>query len=224
LVFVSLQGYAQDEEGDVYDPFIDYSEFEEAGEEEADVNFFRNGRLFTAGFLVGQRQFTQGMSGLFQKDIAYGLYLSYFFNLKTALQFSYMTSSHAFRISPTVSGDIRLTHFAADLKYFFNTQNVTKGLASFNPYVLGGFSSINRETNRVGVTDFGQERAMAFDAGVGVEIPIGKRNDFYIGAQALYQLVNFKDENSNIIADGSPTNKFANGDLITLSAILGVNF
>ena len=34
LVLFSNVSMAQDEEGDVYDPFIDYSEFEEAGEEE----------------------------------------------------------------------------------------------------------------------------------------------------------------------------------------------
>ena len=46
LVLSSPTGFAQDEEGNVYDPFIDYSEFEEAGEEEADINFFRNGREY----------------------------------------------------------------------------------------------------------------------------------------------------------------------------------
>ena len=35
---------------DAYDPFVDYSEFEEVSEEEADINFFRNGRFFYSWF------------------------------------------------------------------------------------------------------------------------------------------------------------------------------
>lgn len=220
--------FAQDEEGDVYDPFIDYSEFEEAGDEEADVNFFRNGRLFTAGFAIGQRMFTEGMSDIFSDNATYGLYFSYFFNLRTALQFSYMTGSHAFIVKPisgtAVKGDAKLSHIGIDIKYYFNTQNVTKGLAKFNPYIFAGFSSVTRESNRLGQTEFGTEKAFAFDAAAGIEFPLGAKNDMYFGLQGLYQLVNFKDENTELNANGNPTGKYPNGDLISITAILGVNY
>ncbi len=36
---------AQFDADDTYDPFADYSEFDEAQDEEADINFFRNGRF-----------------------------------------------------------------------------------------------------------------------------------------------------------------------------------
>jgi outer membrane protein W len=229
LLVASSPSFAQDEEGDVYDPFIDYSEFEEAGEEEADVNFFRNGRLFTAGLAVGQRSFTEGMAGIFQDDVIYGLYLSYFFDLRMALQFSYLTGSHGFKLVPiaagtTVIGEAKMSSVGIDMKYYFNTQNVTKGLAAFNPYVLAGFSSVSRESNRVGQTEFSTEKAFGFDAAVGVEFPVGSRNDMYLGLQAMYQLVNFKNESTPLTAGGGATGKYANGDLITATAILGVNF
>jgi hypothetical protein len=44
-----------------YDPFADYSEFAESAEQEADINFFRNGRFFTLGFQGGYRRFTETM-------------------------------------------------------------------------------------------------------------------------------------------------------------------
>src|ERR1700733_14940788 len=44
---------AQSDADDAYDPFADYSEFEETMDEEEDINFFRNGRLMTLGFLAG---------------------------------------------------------------------------------------------------------------------------------------------------------------------------
>lgn len=229
LLLQAHKSFAQDEEGDVYDPFIDYSEFEEAGEEEADVNFFRNGRLFTAGLAVGQRTFTEGMSEIFKDDVVYGLYLSYFFDMRTALQFSYLTGSHAFKLIPTgagstVIGEVKMSHIGVDLKYYFNTQNVTKGLASFNPYLLAGFSSVTRESDRVGQTEFAVDKAFAFDAAAGVEFPLGSKNDMYLGLQGLFQLVNFKDESTPLTAGGVATGKYANGDLITLTGILGINF
>ena len=31
------------------------------------------------------------------------------------------------------------------MKYYFNTQNVTKGLADLNPYILGGFHKFTEQ-------------------------------------------------------------------------------
>ena len=44
---------AQTDPEEAYDPFTDYSEFDEASDEEADINFFRNGRFFTVGLAMG---------------------------------------------------------------------------------------------------------------------------------------------------------------------------
>lgn len=217
--------FAQDEEVDAYDPFIDYSEYEEANEEEADINFFRNGRFLTMGFSVGQRTFTEGMSDMLKNDVAFGLFLSYFFDLRFALQFGYLTGSHAFSVGSGtgIKGTADISSISVDIKYYINTQNVTKGLAAINPYLIGGFSSINREmtasNNGVPVSDFVSDRATGFNVGAGVEFPL-MRNKMYFGGQALYQLVTFKDENQQIAG----TNKYLNGDLITFTAILGVNF
>ena len=53
LVFSPILASAQAED-ETYNPFADYSEFEESGEEEADLHFFRNGRFLTLGFMLGQ--------------------------------------------------------------------------------------------------------------------------------------------------------------------------
>lgn len=224
-IFLSFSstGWAQ-EEVDAYDPFIDYSEYEESGEEEADINFFRNGRFLTMGLSLGQRLFTEGMGDLYKDDITYGLYLSYFFDLRFALQFGYMTGGHAFKLQ-NVTGDVDISSVSVDIKYFINTQNVTKGLAAVNPYVLLGFASVGRETNIDGIADFSSDRATGFNVGGGIEFPMMK-NKMYVGAQALYQFVSFKDENTNLKV-GDPavaTGKYPNGDFIILGAVLGVNF
>ncbi len=217
-----ISSFAQDEQ-DAYDPFIDYSEYEESGDEEADINFFRNGRFLTLGMSVGQRGFTEGMADIYDGDVVFGLYLSYFFDLRFAMQFGYMTGGHAVKLTDTVKGDADISTLSVDFKYFINTQNVTKGLAAVNPYLLVGFASVRREVNLDGIADFSDTRGSGFNVGGGIEFPI-MRNKMYIGAQGVYQLVNFKDENTNIPVSGSPSGVYPNGDIYLLTGVLGVNF
>ena len=220
-----IASFAQDEQ-DAYDPFIDYSEYEESGDEEADINFFRNGRFLTLGMSVGQRGFTDGMADIYDSDVAFGLYLSYFFDLRFAMQFGYLTGGHALKIAgngQSITGDADISTVSVDFKYFINTQNVTKGLAATNPYLLLGFASVSREININGIADFSNDRASGFSVGGGVEFPI-MRNKMYIGAQGLYQFVNFKDENTNLEVNGTATGKYPSGDMFLLTGVLGVNF
>jgi hypothetical protein len=208
---------AQDQ-GDVYDPFIDYSEFEEAGREEKDVNFFRHGRMFTAGVLVGQRSFTSNMGNVFDPGVGFGFYFGYFFDMRLALQFTYFTASHdvSFTESGTpIRGDASIGSISLDMKYYIHAQNMTRGLPKFNPYVIGGFSSVSREVNLDGQTSFVNERPMGFNVGGGIEIPM-MRGESYVGAQFVYQLVSFKDEGS--------TDPRQDGDLLNFTAFIGLNF
>lgn len=212
---------------DTYDPFADYSEFEESAEEEADINFFRNGRFFTLGFLGGYRDFTETMGQLQDGAIGYGLFISYFFDLRFALQLGFLTGDH--RLSFTapsgapITGNVALTDISLSLKYYLNTQNVTRGLAKLNPYLLGGFSQVYRTTTVVGESAFGKEGAMGFDLGAGLEIPMMR--SMYFGGQAMFQLVSFQNENSEIILNNNqPTGLYNKGDILTLLLILGLNF
>lgn len=216
---------------DTYDPFADYSEFDQDDNEEADINFFRNGRFVTLGFLVGLRGWTENLGKVYHPATHFGVFLSYFFDLRFALQFTYLTGDHSFSLTnpidgATYGGNIGIQSFQIDFKYYLNTQNVTKGLAAFNPYLIGGFSNVYRTTNVDNVTAYGKESAMGFDLGAGVELPMMRKKMFF-GAQAMYQLVNFKDEHSEVLFDNSGsthTNIYLNGDTYTVLAILGVNF
>jgi hypothetical protein len=218
---------AQFDADETYDPFADYSEFEEAEEEEADINFFRNGRFVTLGFLGGFRGMTENLGHLVQPAPAFGLFLSYFFDLRFALQFSFNTSDHAINIvgqTETASGTASFTNYGVDLKYYINTQNVTKGLAKFNPYIIGGFSEIQRTVSLNGVEGFSREGAMAVDLGLGFELPL-MRNHMFFGLQGMFQLANFPDKNTQIIFnDGEQTGQYPAGDTYTALAILGINF
>ncbi len=221
---------AQFDADDTYDPFADYSEFDEAQDEEADINFFRNGRFVTLGFIGGLRGFTgKGLPKVYSSAPSFGVFLSYFFDLRFALQFSFNTSDHNFKIksaqsSTTATGTVSMTNFGLDIKYYVNTQNVTKGLAKFNPYIIGGFSRIDRSTRVNNLESTGRDGAQAVDFGLGMELPI-MRNKMFFGAQAMYQLASFRNENTEYVFNNDErTGVFPNGDTYTLYGILGVNF
>lgn len=217
---------AQFEGGDAYDPFSDYSEFESSEEEEADINFFRHGRFFTLGFMGGYRGFTENLGDLYSSSMSFGLFLSYFFDMRFALQLQFLTGDHkyAFNAAGTpASGNIGLTTIGFNLKYYINTQNVTRGIAQLNPYIIGGFAQVYRTATANGQDAFAKEGALGFEGGGGIEFPM-MRNKMYTGLQATYQMVTFKDENSEIIVQGTRTGIYPKGDVYHVLAILGVNF
>jgi hypothetical protein len=219
---------AQNEGDDAYDPFADYSEFEESMDEEEDINFFRNGRLLTLGFIGGYRGFTNTLNQIYTSGPGFGLFLSYFFDLRFALQFGFLTSDHTLTVKGSgfspIQGTVSLTDLSFLLKMYFNTQNVTRGLADLNPYLVGGFSQIYRTITVSGNDNFAKDSAFAFDIGAGLEIPM-MRNKMFFGFQGLYQLVNFADE-AKVIQDENDTLTGVTpaGDSFLILGVLGVNF
>jgi len=212
---------------DSFDPFADYSEFEETRDEEADINFFKNGRFFTLGFIGGQRDFTSKLKEITTPSPTFGVYFSYFFDLRFSLQFTFITGQHKYNFTTPANEKITssstLTSYGLSVKYYFNTQNVTKGLASLNPYLISGFSQVTRTASSSSSLDVAKEGAMGFTIGGGLEVPL-LRNSMFAGFQAAYHLVNFKNEQTEIEINGNLTGIYPTGDVISLLGIIGVNF
>lgn len=227
-VFNPSLSRAQSDGEDAYDPFADYSEFDEASDEESDINFFRHGRFFTIGVAGGLRTFTGQLSKLYSSNLSYGLYMSYFFDLRLALQFGFLTGDHALSINhpaEKVEGNVSFTFVNMDLKYYLSTQNVSRGLADLNPYFFGGLSQTYRTVSIPGDGNLGRDSTMGFNLGVGVEVPIVRKKS-YLGFQATYRNFNFKDENQSIILPNADIDSGIkpSGDSLDFLGILGMSF
>lgn len=220
---------AQVDPDEAYDPFTDYSEFDEESDEEADINFFRNGRFFTIGLAGGTRGFTGNFADAYGSGPTFGIFLSYFFDLRLALSLGFQTGDHAvgFTVdngSKTYTGNVSMTAMNFDLKYYLNTQNVTRGLADLNPYLLAGVGQFYRTYTISGLDGFSRDATMGFDVGAGLEIPL-MRKKAYLGIQAAYHYVNFADENKSYIDNGAEKlDKNLTGDFYDFLLILGMNF
>lgn len=219
---------AQVDPDEAYDPFTDYSEFDEESDEEADINFFRNGRFFTIGLAGGSRGFTGNFADAYGSGPTFGIFLSYFFDLRLALSLGFQTGDHpvGFSVnngSKTYTGNVSMTAMNFDLKYYLNTQNVTRGLADLNPYLLAGVGQFYRTYTISGLDGFSRDATMGFDVGAGLEIPL-MRKKAYLGIQAAYHYVNFSDENKSYIDGSEKLDKNLTGDFYDFLLILGMNF
>jgi hypothetical protein len=218
---------AQSDPDEAYDPFSDYSEFDEASDEEADINFFRNGRFFTVGLAAGQRGFTGNFAKAYKAAPTFGVLLTYFFDFRFAFTFGFLTGDHAVEFATdrtTYDGNVSFTYLNFDLKYYLNTQNITRGLADLNPYVLGGFSQFYRTYTISGSELSARDATMGVDLGGGLEVPMMRKKAFF-GVQGVYHYVNFADESRSTINQNSERLEFPiSGDMYDLLFILGVNF
>lgn len=213
---------------EAYDPFTDYSEFDEESDEEADINFFRNGRFFTIGLAGGYRGFTGSFADAYAGSPSFGIFLSYFFDLRLAMSLGFQTGDHAVSFTAnnqakTYTGNVSITSINFDLKYYMNTQNVTRGLADLNPYLLAGFAQFYRTYTIAGLDGFSRDSTMGFDVGAGLEIPL-MRKKAYLGIQGTYHYVNFGDENKTYIDGTDKLDKPLEGDFYNFLMILGMNF
>lgn len=210
-----------------YDPFSDYSEFEEESDEEADINFFRNGRFLTLGLGAGMRGFTGNFANAYDSSLQFGLYLTYFFDLRLAMSLGFQTGDHNVSFSVnnnarTYTGNVSITALNFDLKYYMNTQNVTRGLADLNPYILAGLGQFYRTYTIGGLDGYSRDSTMGFNLGGGLEIPLMQKKAF-LGIQGTYHYVQFNDE-SKIYVGTDQLDQALSGDFFSFLAIVGLNF
>ena len=220
------------EELNVYDPFADYSEFENTAEEQENINFFQTGRFLTLGGLGGVKLFTQNMATLYQIGPVYGGYLNYFFDLQFSIQFGLTASTHSV-ILQTQSGQNFLgaadfLSMGVDFKYFFDKSLFSKSFSWFQPYiVLGVFnSSVTMVATFTDQAGFFEDSGFGLNIGLGIEFHLMKK--IHLGLEYAFRFVTLEQEavplNLNVGNNKQNTNFRPYGDWMNIALLLGVNF
>ena len=120
-----------------FDPFIDYSEFQDNVTEQQNISFFQSGRSLSVGLFGGYESITLTMRELYGDSFTlFGASMSFFFDLNTAFQISLGFPRGHF--SSITQNNHSFSHIALELKYYLNTQNLVEGISFFNPYVILG--------------------------------------------------------------------------------------
>lgn len=129
--------FSQNEKVDTFDPFVDYNEFQDNESEKESIIFLKNGRLLTIAVFGGYEALTYTMRDLYGDTMGtFGAYINFFFDLQFALQLHIVfPRTHYFTI---LQSRPRFSSYGIDFKYYFNKQNLVKGIAVLNPYIVFG--------------------------------------------------------------------------------------
>lgn len=233
LAFIFVSNWVRAEDGETssdanYDPFSDYSELQQTADEEADIYFFRNGRLVTSNLAFGYRQFTDTLAKLYKPDLTYGLNLTFFFDLRWAIYLGFLTSDHEFRLvtnNGTTSGNVSLSFLSIGMKYYWNTEILVWPLSDLNPHLILGFNQTYRTLTLSQYPDAAKDNTLGLELGFGLEL-MTLKNQAFVGIQWTYRYFNFADENQNLI---DPINQLPipvkpQGDSLDMLLTLGLNF
>lgn len=221
---------------DGFEPFADYSEFVEASTEETDVNFFRYGRLLSFGVSVGQQMLTGDQRQFVDDSLEFSAFVAFYMTINFAFQFGYKTSSHDIffdvpEIDTSFTGTTRFENYFFHAKYTLNTQNLTKTIANFNPYIIGGISQMYRNSTTPSQRLVSaRDGAASFDLGAGLE-KLFNHNKNFVGVQLMYHYANFPNENNPIIINDNSesgldidTGLRFGGDVWSFNVNIGFNF
>lgn len=120
-----------------YDPFIDYTEFQDTVTEQQNINFFQSGRSLSLNLFGGYESVTLTMRELYGDSFNFlGASIAFFFDLNISFQISVGFPRTHFNSITQSSHSFSSYYF--DFKYYFNRQNLVKGLSFLNPYVTFG--------------------------------------------------------------------------------------
>ena len=174
-------------------PYTEYGQFNEEEEETENTLFFQYGRFFGVSVGAGYHGATGNRGALWQGGFPFiSLMLHYWFDFQFALQLNFNNVSHYFtQVSNRT--DVNLIYLGVDLKYYFDTRNLSAAMSFANPFILiGGEGSTKTQTNLSDPADPDKDSTVGFNIGGGLEFPISLRRSYFTLQAKLY-LINYQD-------------------------------
>jgi len=183
-------------------PFTEYGEFNEEDEEAADTKFFQYGRFFGVSLGLGFEGVTGNRGYLWQGGFPMlDFKVHYWFDFNLALDLGFFTTPHFFQIEETQGEGERtnatLSRLGINLKYYFDTKNMSSALSFANPYLLlgaGSFTKTQTASSEEATPD--SDSAFGVSAGAGLEFTLKPRKAFF-AIEGKIHAVNFKDTRTN---------------------------
>lgn len=191
-------------------PFTEYGEFNEEADEEADAKFFAHGRFFGVSLGLGFEGVTGNRGVLYQGGFPMvDGKLHYWFDFNFAIDMDFYFASHFYETSTDNGGhvDVSLIHVGLDVKYYFDTKNLSSAISFANPYILAGFGAYSQtKSSFVQSTTEPADTSIGMGLGGGLEFTLAPKK-CYLEFEGKYHIVTFQDtfstsfQSSNNIPD-----------------------
>ena len=177
-------------------PYTEYGEFNNPpGEEEASTVFFQFGRFFGISIGLGT-EFADGYRGtLWQGGFPLvDFKFHYWFDFNLALDMGFYIVSHFYDTRANNLGrvDVSVFHPGFDLKYYFDTKNLSSAISFSSPYLTIGVGSYTKTENYLILGQQDSSTGLGLSLGAGLEFVINPKRT-YISLEGKAHFVRFKD-------------------------------
>lgn len=203
---------------ETYDPFADYNEFSIIKEAEQDINFFNDGRFISLGVWLQNSQPTGNLDQIYGGATGIYVFMTYFFDLRFALQFTLGYQDHIYQVSGnnvSLQSSSSFRNLAIGIKYYVNPDRIIYALSKFNPYLIVGVGLTKEQRGAAGDSLVVSVSHTVYNFITGFELPLpGKK--FFLHAQAGYHF------SSSFGQEDLFQNK--TGNFISGAAGIGLNF
>jgi opacity protein-like surface antigen len=199
-------------------PYTEYGAFNQDKEEEEDTRFFQDGRFFGVSLGLGVETVDGNRGALYQGGFpTFDFKIHYWFDFNFALDIDFYYAKHYFNsVSTLYNGywNVNILHLGVDLKYYFDTKNLSAAISFANPYlIVGGGSYTKTQSNTIGNTTTSEsDSQLGFSGGAGLEFAL-KPKKVYFTAEAKIHIISFQDTNTNAFQQDGYSN--LNGNFYT---------
>lgn len=191
-------------------PYTQYGDFNSDEDEAEDLRFYQYGRFFGLSLGVGYEGATGNKGLLYNGGMpAFELKVHYWFDFNLALTLGIYTANHFFNGKLDAYNDTQVNRYnlsmfkvGADLRYYFDTTNLSAPITFAGPYLTAGFGSYSRTlTDQTAADDPIQETSLGFNFGAGLEFVLKPKKN-YFNLEAKFHSVGFEDDQSGVELNG----------------------
>lgn len=191
--------YTPEEDDFSSTPFTEFGEFSEAADEEADAKFMAHGRSHGVSLGLGFEGVTGNRGAVYEGGFPMvDVKLHYWFDFNFAMDLNLYFASHSFTGGASDGEtEVNLTHVGIDIKYYFDTKNLSAPITFANPYLIAGFGSYTqvKSTTEVNSTE-ASDTGLGLAFGAGLEFAVSPKK-CYLELEGRYHIVSFKDRFSS---------------------------
>ncbi len=175
-------------------PFTAYGEFNEDIEEAEDTRYFQYGRFYGISLGLGFESVSGNRGLLWQGGFpTIGLKVNYWFDFNVALDLGFTSASHFFDIQADNNlVNISFVRVGLDVKYYFDTKNLSAALSFANPHLLLGFGAFTKSESSNVDESVDVETSVGLSGGFGIEFTIKPRK-VYLVFEGKGHFASFKD-------------------------------
>lgn len=224
------EGRAQQSEEDDYGdtPFTRYGEFNDEEEEAADTTFFQFGRLFGVSFGGGMQGVSGRRGALYNGGFpAVELKVHYWFDFNLAMDLAFSTVQHNYEIATptTLTGryQAQVNRLGFDVKYYFDTKDLSAPLSFANPYVLVGAGAFSKSETSTRNNDTDLDTKLGFSLGGGLEFAIRPKKSYFYVEGKLHS-VQFTDTSDDTLSEDGSSPRLTDRSGIFYALTAGILF